>query len=143
TGRVILRLQGCTPGSMADCTPLQGAGTAITGGSLLPHQTGYILNQCIGSINGRAYDFKPCIATTLNLAVNAPDSVGLTVPQNVLMTTLVGPLTFTDSGRMVTQLANVNAIQLSATALGLLPATATIAPGQLHLQLSGYPVHGH
>lgn len=143
TGRVILRLQGCTPGSSADCTPLQGASTVVTGGSVLPHQAGYILNECIGSINGRAYDFKPCIATTLNLAVNAPDSVGLTVPQNVLMTTLVGPLTFTDSGRMVTQLANVNAIQLSATALGLLPATATIAPGQLHLQLSGYPVHGH
>lgn len=145
TGRVVLRLRGCDATQAAGCTPLDGAQAvgAVTAGGTLAHQTGYIVNECTGSIGSKAYDFKPCIVAPLNLNVNVPDGNNLSLPQSTLAATVVGPLSFTDNGRLVTQLVNFNTLQLNAQLLGLLPATATIKPGELHLQLAGYPVHGN
>ena len=39
-------------------------------------------------------------------------------------------------------LKNTNTIELEATALELLPVTATIDPGNLNFQLAGSPTHG-
>jgi len=128
TGRLLLRLQGSTDSS----------------GVLQPQQTGYIVPECTGTLNGQSYDYKPCIAVTLNLSLNAPDtSAAITISQQSLSTTLVGPLSFQNDGLLSIDLQNSTAVNVTADALGLLPLTATINPGGLHLQLVSQPIHGN
>ncbi|MGB7755725.1 MAG: hypothetical protein WBL23_06650, partial [Salinisphaera sp.] len=126
TGRVILRFPDLANGSGAD------SGT----------QSGYIVPECQGSLNGQSYDYSPCFVASLHLVANAPDGQGVTLSQQDLTVNVVGPVTFEQNGRLVISLRNANTFALNAAALGALPATATIAPGNLHYQLVGNAVHG-
>ncbi|WP_353225404.1 Ig-like domain-containing protein [Salinisphaera hydrothermalis] len=126
TGRVILRFPDLSGNSGGD----QGT------------QSGYIVPECTGSINGTGYDYSPCFVASLQLVANAPDGQGVTLAQQDLTVNVVGPVTFEQNGRLVISLRNANTFALSATALNLLPAKATIAPGNLHYQLVGNAVHG-
>ncbi len=127
TGRVILRFPDLSGGNGGD----QGT------------QSGYIVPECQGSLNnGQSYDYSPCFVASLHLVANAPDGQGVTLSQQDLTVNVVGPVTFEQNGRLVISLRNANTFALSATALNLLPAKATIAPGNLHYQLVGNAVHG-
>lgn len=126
TGRIILRLQGGTDGQ----------------GNVTPVQLGYIVPACRGTLNGVSYDYEPCIAVTLNLTANAPDGSGVSLQQQDVSSTLVGPLAFQNNGRLSIDLQNATPLNLNATAVGLLPVTASVSPGGIHLQLMGYPAHG-
>ena len=105
-------------------------------------QTGYIVEECEGSIDGQPYHYEPCFTASLTLTANAPDGQGVSLPQQQIRTRLVGPVTFEQNGRLAIALRNVNRFSLSATALDLLPANATVDPGDLNFQLTGAPVHG-
>jgi len=105
-------------------------------------QSGYIVEKCEGTNNGQPYDFEPCFAASLTLIANAPDGQGVTLDQQPIQVNLVGPVTFEQNGRLAIALNNVNTFQLNATALNLLPATATVMPGALNFQLVGSPTHG-
>ncbi|WP_353250180.1 Ig-like domain-containing protein [Salinisphaera sp. T31B1] len=105
-------------------------------------QSGYIVEKCEGSINGQPYDFEPCFTASLTLVANAPDGQGVALNQQPITVNLVGPVTFEQNGRLAIALNNVNTFQLNATALSLLPATATVDPGDLNFQLVGSPTHG-
>lgn len=105
-------------------------------------QSGYIVEKCEGTNNGQPYDFEPCFAASLTLIANAPDGQGVTLNQQPIQVNLVGPVTFEQNGRLAIALNNVNTFQLNATALNLLPATATVMPGALNFQLVGSPTHG-
>jgi hypothetical protein len=126
TGRILLRFPNDSGEDVAD-------GVA---------QTGYIVEKCSGSIAGLPYDFEPCFVASLSLVANAPDGQGASVDQQSFMANIVGPVTFEQNGRLVISLKNTNAIELEATALELLPVTATIDPGNLNFQLVGSPTHG-
>ena len=108
-----------------------------------PTQTGYIVEKCQGTFpNGVAYDFEPCFAASLTLVANAPDGQGVALDQQSFEANIVGPVTFEQNGRLVISVRNANTITLDATALGLLPATATIEPADLNFQLVGNATHG-
>ncbi|MBO9469800.1 Ig-like domain-containing protein [Endozoicomonas sp. G2_2] len=126
TGRILLRFPNDSGEDVAD-------GVA---------QTGYIVEKCRGSIAGLPYDFEPCFVASLSLVANAPDGQGASVDQQSFPANIVGPVTFEQNGRLVISLKNTNTIELEATALGLLPVTATIDPGNLNFQLAGSPTHG-
>ncbi|HET7312936.1 Ig-like domain-containing protein [Salinisphaera sp.] len=106
------------------------------------NQSGYIVPECQGSLNGTSYDFSPCFVASLRLIANAPDGQGLALDQQELKVNVVGPVTFEQNGRLVISLRNANTFALNATALGLLPAQATVGPGGLTYQLVGNAVHG-
>lgn len=130
TGRILLRY----PAEAGESGP---SGVA---------QTGYIVESCAGTLAGQAYDFEPCFVATLTLVANAPDSQLVTLAQQTLTATIAGPVTFEQNGRLIISLTNLNALTLNADVslgdLPLLPATATIKPGDLKLQLAGQAVHG-
>ncbi|WP_423823237.1 Ig-like domain-containing protein [Salinisphaera sp. SPP-AMP-43] len=126
TGRIILRFPDLADDSGND------AGS----------QVGYIVPECQGSLNGVGYDFAPCFVASLQLVANAPDGQGLALAQQDLTANVVGPVTFEQNGRLVISLRNANTFSLDATALGLLPAQATIAPAGLNYQLTGNAAHG-
>lgn len=126
TGRILLRFPNDSGEDVAD-------GVA---------QTGYIVEKCSGSIAGLPYDFEPCFVASLSLVPNAPDGQGASVDQQSFMANIVGPVAFEQNGRLVISLKNTNTIELEATALELLPVTATIDPGNLNFQLAGSPTHG-
>lgn len=117
-------------------------------------QTGYIVEKCEGTFPAQTaddgtvikpavdYDFEPCFTASLNLVANAPDGQGVALDQQSFIANIVGPVTFEQNGRLVISVRNANTITLDATALGLLPATATIAPADLNFQLVGNATHG-
>jgi hypothetical protein len=124
TGRVILRF----PNDARDTTQAQ---------------SGYIVPECKGMYaSGSAYDYAPCFVAALNLTANAPDAQGLAFAQQTITANVVGPVTFEQNGRLVISLRNVNSFALNATALGTLPAKATVNPGDLTYQLVGNEAHG-
>lgn len=125
TGRVLLRF------------PEDSADTAAEGEA----QYGYIVEKCTGTIAGQSYDYEPCFVASLDLIANAPDAQIVSLPQQRIDPTIVGPVTFEQNGRLVISLKNLNPITLDATAL-VLPATATIGEGNLNFQLVGSPTHG-
>lgn len=104
-------------------------------------QSGYIVEKCTGTSGGQPYDYEPCFVANLDLIANAPDTQVLTVNQQRFNTTIAGPVTFEQNGRLVISLKNLDPITLNATAL-ILPAQATIAQGNLNFQLVGSPTHG-
>jgi hypothetical protein len=127
TGRIILRF------------PNDDAESAMR-----PTQTGYIVEKCTGTFpnGGPTYDYEPCFAASLTLVANAPDGQGVALEQQEFVANIVGPVTFEQNGRLVISVRNANEIELEAEALGALPATATIAPGDLNFQLVGNATHG-
>lgn len=126
TGRILLRFPDLSDNGGND------AGT----------QSGYIVPKCQGKLNGTAYDFEPCFVASLNLTANAPDGKGVSLKQQDIQVNLVGPVTFEQNGRLVISLRNANSFSLSATALGLLPATAVVNPAGLNFQLVGNATQG-
>ena len=105
-------------------------------------QSGYIVPECEGTLNGQAYQYEPCFVAGLNLVASAPDAQGLELEPQAIRLNLVGPVTFQQNGRLVIALNNANTFSLAASALGLLPATAEIRPGRLNFQLTGNEIHG-
>lgn len=105
-------------------------------------QSGYIVPKCQGKLNGTAYDFEPCFVASLNLVANAPDGKGVALEQQNIVVNLVGPVTFEQNGRLVISVRNANSFSLSATALGLVPATAVVNPAGLNFQLVGNATQG-
>ncbi|MFC3102740.1 Ig-like domain-containing protein [Salinisphaera aquimarina] len=117
-------------------------------------QSGYIVDKCTGTFPARTdadgnvtspavpYDFEPCFAASLTLVANAPDGQGVALDQQPINVNIVGPVTFEQNGRLAISVRNSNRFRLNATALNLLPATATVDPGGLNFQLVGSPAHG-
>ena len=128
TGRVLLRFPNDSGNNIADGVS----------------QSGYIVEKCSGTFadTETTYDFEPCFTASLNLVANAPDGQGVALPQQQLVANVVGPVTFEQNGRLIISLRNTNTLTLNATALGLLPTTATIPPAALNFQLVGSPAHG-
>ena len=124
TGRILLRYQ-----------PLPGTGR-------IRPQTGYIVERCQGTISGQRYDYAPCFAAALRLTANAPDGQGIALAQQAIEVNVFGPVSFQQNGRLVISVINTNAFELSATALGLLPAKARVDSGLLNFQLAGPSIHG-
>lgn len=150
TGSVVEGLLDTLLGSLADLpAPVQTGRILLrfpnddSGDADRVTQTGHIVEKCEGTFaNGVAYDFEPCFAASLDLVANAPDGQAVALEQQGFTANIVGPVTFEQNGRLVISVRNANTITLNATALGLLPAEAEIAPGDLNFQLVGNATHG-
>lgn len=110
-------------------------------------QNGYIVEKCTGTLpSGLTYDYEPCFAASLTLVAHAPDGQLVSVDQQTVPVDIYGPVAFEQNGRQVISVRNANTQTLDANIslgeLPLLPATATINPGNLTFQLVGAPTHG-